>query len=66
MAGLRGLVGEWSGDLSIGFGHGRFAFGAANSINPSYAAEYLANNPGADGASIAANAGPARHLQRGG
>ena len=58
VAGLRGLVGEWSGDLSLGFGHGRFAFDAANSINPSYAAEYLANNPGADGASIAANAGP--------
>ena len=58
VAGLRGLVGEWSGDLSLGFGHGRFAFGAANSINPSYAAEYLARNPGADGPSIAANAGP--------
>ncbi|MYH10480.1 MAG: TonB-dependent receptor plug domain-containing protein [Gemmatimonadales bacterium] len=58
VAGLRGDVGEWSGDLSLGFGHGRFAFGAANSINPSYAAEFLAMNPGADGASIAANAGP--------
>ena len=58
VAGLRGDVGEWSADLSLGFGHGRFAFGAANSINPSYAAEYLAANPGADGASIAANAGP--------
>ena len=58
VAGLRGDIGGWSGDLSLGFGHGRFAFGAANSINPSYAAEYLATNPGADGASIAANAGP--------
>ena len=58
VAGLRGPMGEWTGDLSLGFGHGRFAFGAANSINPSYAAEYLAGNPGADGASIAANAGP--------
>ena len=58
VAGLRGDLGEWSGDLSLGFGHGRFAFGAANSINPSYAAEFLARNPGADGASIAANAGP--------
>ena len=56
--GLRGDIGEWAGDLSVGYGEGRFAFGAANSINPSYAAEYLANNPGADGASIAANAGP--------
>lgn len=58
VAGLRGDMGDWSGDLSLGFGHGRFAFDAANSINPSYAAEFLANNPGADGASIAANAGP--------
>ncbi|WP_420633492.1 TonB-dependent receptor plug domain-containing protein [Candidatus Palauibacter sp.] len=58
VAGLRGDMGEWSGDLSLGFGHGRFAFNAANSINPSYAAEFLARNPGADGASIAANAGP--------
>ena len=58
VAGLRGDVGAWAGDLSLGFGHGRFAFGAANSINPSYAAEFLAANPGADGASIAANAGP--------
>ena len=58
VAGLRGDVGDWSGDLSLGFGHGRFAFGAANSINPSYAAEFLARNPGADGASISANAGP--------
>ncbi len=58
VVGLRGDMGAWSGDLSLGFGHGRFAFGAANSINPSYAAEFLARNPGADGASIAANAGP--------
>ena len=59
VAGLRGDMGDWSGDLGFGYGEGRFAFGAANSINPSYAAEYLARNPGADGASIAANAGPA-------
>ena len=58
VAGLRGDMGDWSGDLSLGFGHGRFAFSAASSINPSYAAEFLARNPGADGASIAANAGP--------
>ena len=59
VAGLRVDVGDWSGDLGFGYGEGRFAFGAANSINPSYAAEYLARHPGADGASIAANAGPA-------
>ncbi len=58
VAGLRGDIGDWSADFSLGFGHGRFAFGAANSINPSYAAEFLARNPGADGAAISANAGP--------
>ena len=56
--GLRGDLGDWSADLSFGYGQGRFGFGAANSINPSYAAEYLARNPGADGAAIASNAGP--------
>ena len=56
--GLRGKMDAWSTDLSVGYGHGRFAFSAANSINPSYAAEYLARNPGADGAAIASNAGP--------
>ena len=58
VAGLRGSLGAWSADLGIGYGRGRFGFGAANSINPAYAAEYLADNPGADGAAIAANAGP--------
>ena len=58
VAGLRGDLGAWWGDLSLGYGSGRFAFGAANSINPAYAAEYLSRNPGADGAAIAANAGP--------
>ena len=56
--GLRGDLADWSADLSFGYGQGRFGFGAANSINPSYAAEYLARNPGADGAAIASNAGP--------
>lgn len=58
VAGVRGDLGDWSADLSLGYGQGRFAFGAANSINPAYAAEYLANNPGAGGAAISANAGP--------
>ena len=58
VGGIRGSMGEWTTDLSLGYGQGTFAFGAANSINPSYAAEYLANNPGADGAAISANAGP--------
>ena len=58
VAGLRGGLGDWSADLSLGYGRGRFAFAAANSINPAYAAEYLSRNPYADGAAIAANAGP--------
>ena len=58
VAGLRVGLGAWSGDLSLGYGNGRFAFGAANSINPAYAAEYLSGNPSADGSAIAANAGP--------
>ena len=58
VAGVRGNLGNWAADLSLGYGQGRFAFSAANSINPAYAAEYLANNPGADGAAISANAGP--------
>ncbi len=58
VAGLRGDLGAWAGDLSLGYGRGRFAFSAANSINPAYAAEYLFRNPGADGAAIATNAGP--------
>ena len=58
VGGVRGGIGAWAADLSLGVGQGRFAFGAANSINPSYAAEYLAHNPDADASAIAANAGP--------
>ncbi len=58
VVGFRGDLDEWSADLSLGFGQGRFAFGAGNSINPSFAAAFLARNPGADGAAIASNAGP--------
>ena len=58
VGGVRGSMGEWTTDLSLGIGQGRFAFGAANSINPSYAAEYLAQNPDAGPSAIAANAGP--------
>ena len=58
VGGLRGQLGDWSADVSLGLGQGRFGFGAANSINPSYAAAYLAANPGAGAAAIAANAGP--------
>ncbi len=58
VVGLRGDLDEWSADVSLRFGQGRFAFDAVNSINPSFAAEYLARNPGASAAAIASNAGP--------
>ena len=58
VAGVRGSLSDWNADLSVGFGQGRFAFNADNSINPSWAAEFLANNPGASSAAIAANRGP--------
>ncbi len=56
--GLRGDLSSWSADVSFRFGQGQFAFDAVNSINPSYAAEYLARNPSASEAAIASNAGP--------
>ena len=58
VAGLRGSVGDWEADLSGGFGQGRFAFRALNTVNPAYAAEYLFRHPGAAPEAIAANAGP--------
>ena len=58
VAGVRGSLSAWNADLSVGFGQGRFAFNAANSINPSWAAEFLARNPGASSTAIAANRGP--------
>lgn len=58
VAGVRGSLSAWHADLSVGFGEGRFAFNAANSINPSWAAEFLARNPGASSTAIAANRGP--------
>ena len=57
--GLRGEWDEWSADLSLGLGQGEFRFSAANSINPSYAAEYLSRNPGATPDAIVGNSGPA-------
>ena len=56
--GVRGDLGGWWADLSLGLGQGEFRFGTANSINPSYAAEYLARNPDATPDAIAGNAGP--------
>ena len=36
----------------------QYDFTSRNTLNASYAAEYLFNNPGASDADIAANAGP--------
>ena len=58
VVGLRGNLSAWSADASLRIGQGRFAFDAINSINPSWAAEYLARNPDATDAAIASNAGP--------
>ena len=60
VAGIRGDLSSWNADVSFRLGQGQFAFDAVNSINPSYAAEYLFRNPGADAAAIASNAGPSR------
>jgi len=57
--GLRGDINDdWQFDLSAVYGENKYDFDSKNTINASYAAEYLANNPGATDAEIAANAGP--------
>lgn len=52
------LFKDWSIDTSVVYGKNEYEFASANTINPSIAAEYLFNNPGASDADIAANAGP--------
>jgi len=57
--GLRGDINDdWQFDLSSVYGENRYDFDSKNSINASYAAEYLFNNPTASDSDIAANAGP--------
>ncbi|GGI87562.1 TonB-dependent receptor plug domain-containing protein [Shewanella gelidii] len=57
--GLRGdLNDDWQFDVSGVYGENRYDFDSRNTINASYAAEYLYNNPSATDADIAANAGP--------
>lgn len=51
-------TGGWDYDVSFGFGSNAFDFGAANSINASWAADWLARNPGATVEQINENAGP--------
>lgn len=48
----------WSMDASVVYGKNTYDFDSSNTINSSIAAEYLANNPAATDADIAANAGP--------
>ncbi|NRB24561.1 MAG: TonB-dependent receptor [Shewanella sp.] len=58
-AGIRGDINDdWQFDVSGVYGQNHYDFDSKNSINASYAAEYLYNNPGADDADIAANSGP--------
>ena len=58
-AGLRGDINnDWTFDVSVVHGANKYDFNSKNTINASYAAEYLANNSNASDADIAANAGP--------
>ncbi|WP_339685794.1 TonB-dependent receptor [uncultured Pseudoalteromonas sp.] len=57
--GLKGEINtDWGYDVSAVYGENQYDFTSRNSINASYAAEYVANNPNASDADIAANAGP--------
>ena len=57
--GLRGEINsDWSYDVSAVYGENTYDFHSKNTINASYAAEYVFNNPGASDADIIANAGP--------
>lgn len=57
--GLRGeLNPDWGYDVSAVYGENSYDFTSKNTLNASYAAEYVANNPNASDADIAANAGP--------
>ncbi|MBE8167564.1 MAG: TonB-dependent receptor [Shewanella sp.] len=57
--GLRGDINDdWQFDVSGVYGQNAYDFRSSNSLNASYAAEYLFNNPSASDEDIAANAGP--------
>ncbi|ARD44529.1 ligand-gated channel protein [Colwellia sp. PAMC 21821] len=57
--GLRGEINnDWGFDVSATYGENEYDFYSQNTINASYAAEYLANNSSASEQDIAANAGP--------
>nr|WP_245807621.1 TonB-dependent receptor [Cognaticolwellia beringensis] len=57
--GLRGEINnDWSYDVSATYGENEYDFYSQNTINASYAAEYLSNNPSASEQDIASNSGP--------
>ena len=57
--GLRGDINsDWTYDVSAVYGENEYDFTSRNTINASYAAEFVANNPNASDSDIAQNAGP--------
>lgn len=57
--GIKGdLNPDWAFDVSAVYGENEYDFTSRNTINASYAAEYVFNNPNASDAEIAANSGP--------
>ncbi|OHU87981.1 MULTISPECIES: TonB-dependent receptor plug domain-containing protein [Pseudoalteromonas] len=49
---------DWTFDLSSVYGENQYDYSSSNTINASYAAQYLADNPNASAQDIADNAGP--------
>ncbi len=49
---------DWNFDLSTVYGENQYDYSSSNTINSSYAAEYLSKNPNASDQEIADNAGP--------
>lgn len=57
--GLKGDINpDWTYDVSAVYGENQYDFSSRNTLNASYAAEYLFNNPEASDTEIAANSGP--------
>lgn len=57
--GLRGEINDdWEFDLSAVYGQNTYDFSSENTINASYSAEYLFENPSASDSDITSNSGP--------
>ena len=57
--GVKGEINtDWGYDVSAVYGENQYDFTSRNTLNASYAAEYVLNNPNASDADIAANSGP--------